>query len=308
MQARSLVAVSLCALWTTAARAQCRFDWPLPSRVTVVKDEEKRGKTAKMRYRLTLAAGEKKGELALRQGEIEFLTLEGRDAQTPAMKKALAPGLALAQAIPDTIVDAQGHYLRIADPEVMLERFVRYVASQRDVTSEQEQKMRRTLTSPAMLQITQQACSADWNTWVGAWVGCELAENAQETHDVEVPFYAAVLPGTATRTHGGPVKEHEGCVRLTLTTVIEGAKATAAFAEVMEKLAKESGGKPFAKEPLEELRIVSVESVVTDPRTLVPRQASRTKTMRLKMKGDGAREQSEHAEWRFEWDAPAAPK
>lgn len=284
-----------------------KFAWPSPSSAMVVKDGEKKGEKAKLRFRLDVAA-EESGGLRARLTEFWFLEVAGRDASTPAMKAALAPALAMAQAVPDTLVDAKGNYLGIDGIDALVERVVKFRAEQRGDSEQQRELLLKQLRSPVMQESLRQACAADWNTWVGSWIGFDVAPRSETSAAGEMPLMGVSIPATATRRHHGPVPEHPGYVRLSAMTLAEGPEATAAFARAMQRVAEQSGGEAFPSDRLEEVRQELHLEVVTDPRTLRPLRASRTKIARVKMKGEALREQVERAAYTFDWQQSAVQR
>jgi hypothetical protein len=281
------------------------FAWPVPCSAVVTKDGEKKGARTRLRFRLDLAAGEA-GELRVKLGDFEFLLVDGQDATTPAMREALAPASALTQAVPDTVVSAKGDFLRIDGIDAMLERVAKFMGETKGHSAEEQARILASMRTPVMQQVLQEACSADWITWAGGWVGFDATPGSDTADVVRMPMMGASLEGAVTRRHLGAVDEHPGHVRLSAKMVAEGPEATAAFAEAMARLAKEAGGPPFPADQLEELRVETTMEVVTDPKTLLPLRAGRTKKMRVVMKGRPAREQVERHDYTFEWIKPPA--
>jgi hypothetical protein len=282
----------------------CTFHWPVPASVLVQKDGERNGDKAKLRFRIELTAGEGTA-LRARMVGFEFLEMNGRDATTEAARTALAPTLALTQAVPDVVVDEHGAFLRVDGLDAMFERFAAYLGEQKGVSAAQRDRLLQTLRSPQLQETIQQACGDDWRTWVASWVGFDVAPGAEATTDVRLPFMGAEVEAKATRRNHGPVPEHPGHVRLSVTTTTAAPSTTAAFAAAMERMAAQSGGKPFPKDRLEQVQVEIVSEVVTDPQTLRPLRASRNRTMRIGMKDEPVREQVEKNAFAFDWNAPA---
>ena len=280
-----------------------RFAWPVPSSALVTKDGEKKGEKARIRFRLEVAP-DTGTDLRARMVDFEFLQVNGRDATTPEVKASLAGALALTQAVPDIIATTGGRYLRVDGFDAMIERVAKFSGDQKGQTAEQRERTLKNMRSPMMQEALQQACGSDWNTWAGAWVGFDATPGNDVTAAVEMPFMGAQLPARVTRRHHGEVAEHPDHVRLSSTTLSEGPEATAALAAAMQRVTEQTGEKPFPKDELESVRCEMVMEVVTDPRTLLPLRANRTKTIRIAMKGE-VREQGERNEYTFVW-APAA--
>lgn len=279
----------------------CRFAWVVPTSVWVTQAGEKRGHAATMRYLLTLSAGAVDGELQARLTDFEFLEVDGKDVTTPEMRQALASTRALTQAVPDMIVDSTGNFLRAGGVEELVERVIAHEATQSGRDAGQLKRELEFMKSPTVLATLEQACGDYWNTWVGAWVGFELEPGSESTEDQDIPFMGVALPAKVTRRNAGPSAEHPGHVELSQTTVIEGPAAASALAETMATMAQQGGGRPFPKDELFDIRSVSVVTVVIDGTTLKPLRATRSKSMRLAVKGEEPKEQVEHLEYTFDW-------
>ncbi len=279
----------------------CHFAWPLPTSVWVTQDSEKGGQRATMRYRVTLS-GANDGEHRARLNDFDFLMVSGRDVTSPEAREELAPILAMAQAVPDMVVDTNGIYLRMDGVDEMVDRIVALLASQGESEAKQKQLLVG-MKSPSARAMFEAAGSGYWNTWVGAWVGFDLQPGQESVEEQETSFMGVVLPAVVTKRNLGFVAEHPGHVELFVTTVMEGPSATSAFAESMAEFARQSGSPPFPKNELIDMRSVSVVTVVTDAATLKPLRASQTKTVRIEMEGEGAKEQVERAEYTFDWTA-----
>jgi hypothetical protein len=285
--------------------APCRFEWPVPGNVTVHKEGHRNGDQAKLRFRLELAPVDGPA-VRVRMLDFEFLEMNGRDATSEAARTALAPTMALTQAVPDVVVDARGSFVRVDGLDAMFERFSAYLGEHKGVPAAQRDRLLQTLRTPEMQATIQQASGDDWKTWVGNWVGFDVAPGAEAAADVVLPFMGVELQARATRRNHGAVADHPGHVRLSLTTTASGPAATAAFTAAMERVAAPPGGKAFPKDRVEQVQVEIAAEVVTDSRTLRPLRATRTRTTRIAMKGEAPRERVDRSEFRFEW-APAAP-
>lgn len=270
----------------------------------VTQNSEKRGQTAKLRYLLKMSAGQNEGELVVRMSELEFLELGGKDATTPAMRQALAATLAMARAVPDWVVDAEGNFLRMEGLEELIERLVGLNGALAEVGAAQREKILETLRSPAMASTLEQACGDHWNVWVGAWVGFDVAPGGEEQGDRELPFMGTAVPACVTMRNQGPATDHPGYFELSITSVSDGPSARDALAESLDATGQGNGA-----DGLREVSMSSHVVAVTDPQSQKPLRSSRTKTTRIVMQGAIPQEQVERAEYTFHWDGdPAAAK
>lgn len=283
------------------------FAWPVPSSAVVIKEVEKASVKAKMRSRLAVSA-EEGGGLRARMSDFEFLEINGNDVTTPEMKEALAPVQTMTQAVPDLLVDGKGNYLHIDGIEAMIERAVKFQGESKGRSKAANEQILELMRSPMMIELLQHSCSVDWNTWVGGWIGFDSAPGRETVGTIDMPMMGGTLPAKVTRRHLGAVAEHAGHVRLSSVLVAEGPEATAAFIAMMQRVAEQPGGRPFAGDRLEAVRAETALEVITDPRTLLPLRASRTKTIRITMQGEEPQEQVERADYTFEWAKVSDPK
>lgn len=289
------------------AAAAFTFAWPVPGSVRVEKVGVKRGTTATLRYRLDLQPAAE-STIRVRQLDFEFVAVNGQDATTPAMQEKLASAKALTQAVPDLVIDRAGEYLRIDGLDDMLERFGRFQREQKGQSEAESQRLMKSMRMPEVTAALQQACSKDWSAWAGAWIGFEVQPGAQAEAVGEVALFGATMPAKVTRRHHGAAEGHPGHVRLSITSLVEGAEAAKALAEAMDALVQKAGNSPIPVGALESIRLETNLEVITDPKTLRPLRAKWTKDMRLVTKDDGTRSDVESAEFRFEFEPPAAAK
>ncbi|MFM1871084.1 MAG: hypothetical protein RL398_506 [Planctomycetota bacterium] len=284
------------------------FAWPLPATAWVTKVGTKPTGTAKLRYRIDLAAvaadaaePDRPVELRLRQTDFSFVEINGQDATTEAMQKALAQANALTQAVPDVVVDAAGAFVRIDGLDAMITRVTEYMATSKGMTEQQRRRIEFSMKAPTMRATLQQSCGDDWNLWVGAWVGTALRPGESLRGEGNLPVLTTTLPGTTTMQHHGEVEGRPGCVRLTRTVVVEGDEATARFAAAIKKMAAAGGKPPVEFDQLQSMRAELQAEVVVEAATLRPMRATRTKTIRMQVEGQEPREQVETATFEFEW-------
>jgi hypothetical protein len=284
-----------------------RFDWPVPGSVRVEKVGVKRGNQATLRYRLELQPAAE-STIRVRQRDFEFVTVNGQDATTPAMKQKLASAMAMTQAVPDLVVDPAGEYLRIDGLDAMMESFSRFQRDQKGQSEAETQRILKAMRTPEVTAALQQACSKDWSAWVGAWVGFDVPPGEQAEEVGEVPVFGATLPAKVTRRHHGAAAGHPGYVRLSITSLVEGAEAAKALAVATDALVRKAGSSPIPVGALESIRVETSLEVITEPKTLRPLRATWAKDMRLVTKDEGTHSDVESAEFRFTFEPPPAAK
>lgn len=292
------------------APAELHFGWPQGAEATVTESISKRGRTAVTRYRIALApttAADGTAELRLQIRDFEFVALEGVDLDDPRVRDAMAPTLALAQAVPDLRIAADGTYLGAEDMAATVDRLLDSLRRQQRLPRARLDAMERTLRSPHVAPLLARAGQDFWNCWVGAWTGVENQPGRTNTFPTELPPAFGTAQGEATFRHHGAVAEPAGHVWLGLENVMTGGDAgqgLLAFVRATFPEALAESGKALPNDLIQDLRLVTRAEVITDPATLLPHRASYEKEMELRLQGESApRRGLERHVYRFEWRA-----
>ncbi len=280
-----------------AVAASFTFGWPVPVTVAVKAKMDKRGNTSTARYLAELAPGED-GHLTLSFRDFEFLTLNGVDARTPEVQAKLGPLAALTATLPAMRVSQRGDYLGTVGLERMAERMFALLPDADD--PQLRERMDAYFASPQVRQMMQQKSGEVWNTWVGAWNGLELAAGESLQRSVPVTVMARELEQAMLFEHlGAAGGSCAACVRLRLTTLLEGPEVVALVAGMVRELAGEKDA--LAMDAFESARSSSVIDIVTDGADLRPRHVRASTTVMVRERGGRERSRSEHKEYWFQW-------
>jgi hypothetical protein len=151
-----------------AAAASFRFDWSPPCRVPVVERVAKNDQGMTLAYAIDVRPGTD-GNLEVRLLDFEILELNGNDVRGPEWRERLKPIQSIASMVPAFVVTPPGEYVGVPDLEGFVERLLA------QYPAETAAQMRDKLLSPAVLAKLQLQISEYWITWVGAWIGWQVA-------------------------------------------------------------------------------------------------------------------------------------
>lgn len=306
-----LIALCSCLLWSgeafaappasakaaapKAAPVAFHFGWKVPGEVVVVEDALKKGRTAKMRYRVKLRP--MKGDaVRVQLADFTFLELNGQ-AVDAAMKAKLAPVLAMTAAIPDLKVSKDGRTAEVIDLDATVAKVMALIEQSGEVEAEQVAAMRQVLDTPAVRRTLGQSAVKFWHAWVSAWAGLRLAPGASTTRSESMP-----LPGGATATakvtvqHVGPDPDHPGHARLAFASSLSGADARAAVLATLQELAPQ-----LRDDHLESVEARTTIEASVDPATLRPRTVTLERDSKMQLKGGVEQRDIERHAYTFEW-------
>lgn len=273
------------------------FRWPSEGQVRVTKDGDKQGGKAVLDYTLRFAPREG-GGLIVRHADFVFRSVNGEDATTPERVRELAPLLTITAMLPELAVDANGAAIGVGSIEELLAKAEAALAEQpgRSPVAQMLPMMR----TPAAQEAGKNGLLDDWSTWIGAWTG-EVPESGGERQlSGEILHLGATLPAKVTLRHAGDVAEHPGHVRLTRVALAEGDEAKAAFAAWFVKMMADAG-QDFDPKRVQSVRVELTYEVVTDPKTLRPLRAQRTRVAKIQVEGRKAMDSRESTTFTFAW-------
>ena len=240
------------------------------------------------------------GELRVHYSDFEFLEMDGRDVTSPQMQKMLAPALAMTSAIPDYLVTAEGEFVRADGMDELVSRFVKALSASRG--QEEAERLGEMMARPEMKELLAAAVSNYWNSWVGAWVGWDVAPGEAATVDTQLPLMGVEIPAKLTVEHHGDAADAAGCVRLSMHSVAAGEGAARALARALAVLASGAGQDEISQDALADVFVENKTVVVTDPKTLCPRSVLTEKVVRITEKGKTEpRQQIERHHYVFDW-------
>jgi hypothetical protein len=280
-----------------AHAAALHFDWPLPSALSVTAKIDKRGNSSTAHYLVELRA-EDGDHLTLSFRDFEFLSLNGVDARGPEVRAKLGPLAGLTATLPSMRISPGGDYLGTLGLEQMAERMLALLP-QGDEPQVRE-RLESYFRSPQVQHMMQQKSGDVWNTWVGAWNGLELEAGQTLTRTVPVTVMARQLEQSVLFEHLGAANETcADCVRLRLTTVIEGPEVVALVSGIVRELGGAQGAE--MRDAFVSARSLNVAEVVTEAHGLRPHHAVSRTEVTLRGADGKERSRKESKEYWFQW-------
>ena len=284
------------------------FAWPVPSAATVVETVFKGGQESKTRYRLTMTRREG-GGIRVRYSHFEFLEVAGMDATRPEMKEQLEAATALASAIPDLHVRADGTFEAATGLAEVMDKVVDFLAESRGWSNEEKEGVRANMQRGGMLDSLKASVGQYWRCWTGAWIGWAVRSGDTVQEQRELPVLGSKAAATVTLKNLGAPADHPQALSLELRVQASGRKFSAAMTTYVGDLLERFAGDAEPADVLPQLTFALDETftVITSPRTLVPQVAttSRTVTAENRVTEEQLKEIERHR-YEFTWDPPEA--
>jgi hypothetical protein len=220
------------------------FGWHAPCRVPILAETEKRGQNALARM---VAVLDPDGDrLALRIEKLEVLMVNGQPADSPAV----APQIAMLQAVmaagfPTRWISHQGEYLEIDNIDRTFDAITKALPQTPELA-----RVMQAMKSPNMRAMFEQNAGEQWQTWVGMWVGLEVApgNKVDLSEAVELPDGTeATVPSQVQ--HRGTIEGDAGLVLLEYTQLLEGPAAAQLMAGMMKTMSEAIGGAAMPTPP-----------------------------------------------------------
>lgn len=290
---RPVVACLLFAGCTVVMAEQFRFGWDADAAAEVRSRAVKRGDESTARYRVTLSPRDN-GEWQLEFDDFALLSVNGEDATTPAFQARLGPLAALTGTLPSMRLNARGDYLGT----VGLDETTRTLlgALPEGLDESLRQRIVEQFNSDGMQRLMQQKSGETWNVWVGAWNGLDLDHGRTLTGTAPVTVVDRQLQQSFRIEHLGDERAYcEACVRLRLTTVVEGPEVL----QLVSGLMPDVGGD--AARAFVSARSMNVSEVVAEPATLTPYYASSNTEVMLTSESGENHSRHDRKEFWFEW-------
>jgi arylsulfatase A-like enzyme len=284
-----------------AATVLSTFAWPVPGSVVIIDTTTKKQRTAKSRYTMNFFRHEDGESMRVRHEGYEFLEIEGQDAKTERMQKLVASAEAMASVIPDYRIHQSGRYLETIDLEEMLDRIMPLLTKRMGDSDEQVARIRAQFRRPEFNELMQGTLSKYWNSWVGEWIGWDVAAGKTVEQMSEADAFGVKVPCVLRRTHHGGAPDHPGHVRLSLRAIVNGQEAVDAMVALFAKVNDQQSVQEM-RDQLENATMVRHLEVITRLDTLQPAWARfEMRTTLKKIGSDKPEEQIERHEYTFAW-------
>ena len=291
------------------------FAWPVPSRVRVTDTQTKDERTSVTRYVVELTPAPAGDGVAMRCVDFEILAYTGLDLADPVAKQKAASVAAMSEAVPTLIIDPAGRARGVLEDDHAIDAVLAH-AKELGVSGEELTRVERMLRAPPVVATMRQKAFDSWMLWVGAWVGLHLAPGESLHTELEVPMPDGAIAKAPTIVRHLGLKPAKAAglppqlAHLNADSVLEGDDVRRALGRVVADLLTQSPppqGLPPDPDMIESFRRTSRLSVLTDPATLRPQEASLETTQAIALKGLGSRTTLERHEYTFEWVTGDAP-
>lgn len=284
-----------------------RFAWPAQGSVRVRETVSRKGHTAEVAYELAWAP-HPEGGFVLEQRDRRWTAIDGvalTEEPTPAQLAAAG----LSESVhPRLWIGADGRLQELLDLAAIAEPVVRQAQANPALSDAERQEIATAMQSPAALEMLGAATRQKWQCWVGAWIGAEIAPGATAIREEQLPILQIGSAQARVTMRAQAPEPIEGAVliRLSLDTVFD-PESLAAAARAVPARALTAQAQALQQEMVANLgRIERQEHVelLTDPATLMPRQALRRTAMEVfDKKGASLGAQTEEFLYVFEWPA-----
>ena len=282
---------------TTRAAEAFKFDWPIPGRVQVTDTAFKEGKTGKTRYVLKMSKMPD-GNAKIEFTDFELREVEGLDLESAAIRKVLAPSMAMAKLIPSFKVDRSGNLLEVIGMEEAIEKLLQLEEDEAVRT-----QIAKALKSPKLAATMEATAASYWQQWVGYWIGLDLTRGETRDGEQESTFLGVTVDQSVIIKNLGESLNYPGKTHLKLEAVLGGEAlvkaAITALREAETRMGRNPNGIPV--DLVEQGEKSLIVELVTDVQTLMPVYVETEEIVKLKPKGAELRTQIERHKYEFNW-------
>jgi len=262
-----------------AAKPVLRFAWPSAGEAQVELTDERsvgdQSRTIVLTMRLRIEPDGASDRRVVRLSDARLVSIDGASPGDVDPEHTLfAVGRVMKCVTPTMIIGREGRYLETRD----LDRLVREVLEAAGFPAPPPGL-------DSFSRLLDDVASEDWSTWIGAWIGEQLAPGEKTESSMELPLDGAQVPVHFTR-RGLTPSAPEGTTRLEASAVYPSESVrryTSGFLIDMAREAKELGDDdPFASARfLESARYGPLTQTLTvelETATMRPLFAERTRT------------------------------
>lgn len=284
----------LCSIALAApAASPLRFDWPDVAEADVIASGSFGGYTSKAAYRLYAARGGD-GDYLIEFREAHLLEVDGETVDQEDPDPRLQAMLAV---LPALRVDGTGVVTDILGFDRLLARMTAALP----VEDPARGQLLDMFSSPELRQLLADRVTDDWEAWVGAWVGVEVAPGQTVEFTTETEAYGQLIPTSVRIEHLGVEGDDAKLVRLRLRSRMSGPELVKALRGALEAMSQTFGTPADEAERVQSAAKSTEIELLTDPDTLLPHYSLIEDRMHLEMQGEEPIEQRERREIEFRW-------
>ncbi|MDX6751733.1 hypothetical protein SH611_18150 [Geminicoccaceae bacterium 1502E] len=220
---------------TASGAPALRFAWPVPTEATVLEENVRPGIVSRSRYRFTAEPSSDQKSVLLHTSESSLEVVEAQPDKALEVRAVEAFLAAMNESPKPMQVSSEGAF---ADWKPDMERL--FEVTERYLPDSPESQVFLAMLRPGGSLETQMKTAAKswWNGAVGGWVGLDLVPGEERTLDYRSQTNGRSIPQQVTVRHVGSSTLCDGCIRLQMVIVTEGAEATAAVAEASRRMAE----------------------------------------------------------------------
>lgn len=293
-----------------ARHSELKFAWPADATAHVLEKATKDNVTTEFSYTISLSPRSPARSFQLDYSNYDVVRVNGEDANTPAMRKALEPGLPLLASWPTLLISPSGEFEGTGDFQEMMRKATAFVETRgnKELDAQEQAQIEAFLGSPAMKNAITQKFGDAWRDWVELWLGEVPKQGMKVEYRSSVPIGNIVLEVPLYKEYVG--EGTQGAIKLAAESTIEGPVATKALREFIGNMQGQL--KPnanfSAQAQLKSFKRIRRDSVETDPRTLQPKYARSEQTAMIEMNSGESVHQIETHEYFFDWSKDRAEK
>lgn len=278
------------------------FKWECPGEVIITDEAVKKGKSAKLRYKLRLHRKEGETNLRLSWLDFEILEVEGRPV-TPIEKMMLTSMGVGKTMYSDFIISPEGIFLEVDNIEKTVDATVNLLqkASRNPDALKDMEKMKH---NEQLKEVMTNATKQLWMAWAEAWIGMDL-DKGQVVRFEGKESVLSGMPGIRMRgkiENLGESSEYPGKVHLRITTEPDSKESLRFIAGFVKQFSsKQLSPKEVEQMKDAALKCKSVVETIIDPYTLKPSRVFREKDIAVSAPGAGGAKMYESHTYHFEW-------
>ena len=278
-----------------------RFAWPVPVTAVVKAKMQKKGNESTATYAVRVMPGND-DEMTLEFRDFQFLSINGKDVTDPKVAAQLGPVASLASSLPSMRLSGSGEYLGTSGLDTLMDRLMAAMPGELD--GEARAGLINYYRSPKVQALMQQKSGEMWTVWVGAWNGLELDPGQSLKGTVPVQVMGREIQQQILIEHLGAAEGYPCCVRLRMTTVVDGPEVLQLVTGMLQDMATvmARAGETFDPTQFTSARATNVTEVITRPSSLMPRHASSKAEVLIRLADDSSHTQTDRKWFWFEWE------
>jgi hypothetical protein len=279
------------------------FNWPIPCQFSIIEKVVKKGKDARIQYKIRVDPTQDPKILKVIWAEVRFQEINGIAIDSLQMRKMIEAQLGSQEALyANFLINTKGEFLEVDNVEEKMAEYIKIIKK----VSKDLAMVEKALNSinPEMFKaIITNAAKNKWLAWVEAWQEYPVPEGKSLTVDIEELVLGRIpMKMNATYSNLGKSKKYPGCVHLKVI----GKPDEAEVKRVINTLMKQLGSQEVKQEKFKEmegftLNVNTMQEIIIDPLTLKPFWGYTEKDIEFSGPGIKGVKALESHEYQFIW-------